>query len=397
MAVWVCFRMRHHRTARITVTAVVGQVTTSPQIPTLRQVLAALPSLFLSIRAVARERLTFRAPLSDTSSAGLADMDRTTGERILACLKGIATGDAIGKQTETLSREGVLRWYPDGVRGFEGSPGTPIPRYSGNAKHEWRIGETTDDTERTVAVARAILQDGDVRHASVGREMLTCIKSVHPGVKSLWEFHQAGDPARVTDRHDGCGAAIRVAPVGILYRSGRLEQIVAAAREASVSTHGGALALAAAAATAAAVSAAVDGASSFEIIEIAQRAAVLAERNRSGSATATFAEVIQTVHQDLHQSSELRPAEVAARYFPNGPLTIVPLAIALGTVMSSAEAAILLATNIGGDSDSVASIAGAILGARYPDTVNDEWYEVVERVNSHDLRSVAEALSGLRH
>jgi ADP-ribosylglycohydrolase len=64
--------------------------------------------------------------------------------------------------------------------------------------------------------------------------------------------------------------------------------------------------------------------------------------------------------------------------------------------MSSAEAAIRLATNIGGDSDSVASIAGAILGARYPDTVNDEWYEVVETVNSQDLRSLAEALSALR-
>ena len=163
----------------------------------------------------------------------LADMDRSV-EQLLACLKGIATGDAIGKQTETLSREDVLRWYPDGVHGFEGSPGTPIPRYVGNRKREWRIGETTDDTERTVAVARAIRQDGDVRHSSVGRELLTCIKCVHPGLRSLWEFHQAGDPARVTDRHDGCGAAVRVAPVGILYRSDRLEQIVAAAREASV-------------------------------------------------------------------------------------------------------------------------------------------------------------------
>lgn len=64
--------------------------------------------------------------------------------------------------------------------------------------------------------------------------------------------------------------------------------------------------------------------------------------------------------------------------------------------MSSAEAAILLATNIGGDTDSVASIAGAILGARFPETVNDEWYAVVERVNDHDLLSLAEALSGLR-
>src|SRR6266540_6404649 len=185
-------------------------------------------------------------------------MDRSVEQRILACLKGIATGDAIGKQTETLSREGVLRWYPDGVRGFEGSPGTPIPRYSGNAKHEWRIGETTDDTERTLAVARAIITDRNVSHVSVGREMLRCTKCLHPGLKSLWEFHQAGDPARIARNHDGCGAAIRVAPVGIFYASGRAEEVLNGAREASVSTHGGSLAIAAAAATAAAVSAAID-------------------------------------------------------------------------------------------------------------------------------------------
>ena len=129
----------------------------------------------------------------------------------------------------------------------------------------WRIGETTDDTERTIAVARAILQDGDVRHASVGRELLSCTKSVHPGVKSLWEFHQAGDATRVTENHNGCGAAIRVASVGILYSSGRLDEIVAGAREASISTHGGPLALAAAAATAAAVSAAIDGVGPHDI------------------------------------------------------------------------------------------------------------------------------------
>jgi ADP-ribosylglycohydrolase len=318
-------------------------------------------------------------------------------ERILGCLKGISTGDAIGKQTETLSREGVVRWYPEGVRGFEGPPGTVIPRYAGNTRRKWLIGETTDDTEQTVAVARAILKDRNARHASVGRELLTCTKSVHPGVKSLWEFHQAGDAARVTHDHNGCGAAIRVAPVGILYRSRRLEQIVAGARQASISTHGGPLALAAAAATAAAVSAAVDGAGAHEIIELVQRAAARAEYERSGSTDAIFAQAIRTIHDDLHRWTELHPAEVAAKYFPNDPLTIVPLAIALATVLQSAEAAILLATNIGGDSDSVASIAGSILGARCPDTVNEEWYAVVEVVNDHRLTALAEDLAELRH
>ena len=65
--------------------------------------------------------------------------------------------------------------------------------------------------------------------------------------------------------------------------------------------------------------------------------------------------------------------------------------------MTSAEDAILLAANIGGDSDSVASIAGGILGAMYPDTVNQRWYEVVENVNKHDLVALATELTSLRH
>jgi len=65
--------------------------------------------------------------------------------------------------------------------------------------------------------------------------------------------------------------------------------------------------------------------------------------------------------------------------------------------MESAEEAILLAANIGGDSDSVASIAGGILGAMYPITVNDHWYTIVERINDHDLVAVANELAQLRH
>jgi ADP-ribosylglycohydrolase len=316
--------------------------------------------------------------------------------RVFGCLKGIAVGDAIGKQTETLSREQVTLWYPDGIRGFEGTPGTVIPRYVGNKKREWRVAETTDDTERTIAVTRAILRDGDVQRASVGRELLACTKCIHPGLRSLWEFHQAGDPGRITDRHDGCGAAIRVAPVGIRYRSSRIDEIVRAARESSIPTHGGPLAQAAAAATAAAVSAAIDGEGPPEIFAHAKRAAIRAESDRSGAFRATFADAMDTIRSDLEQWSELDAIRVAAIYFPDSPLTIVPLALTLGVVMNSATAAILLAANVGGDSDSVASIAGAVLGARLPETVDDDWYQQVEAVNGHNLMALAERLNALR-
>ena len=70
-------------------------------------------------------------------------MTCTTTDRILACLQGIATGDAVGKQTETLAPNDVSRWYPNGVRGFEGTPGDVIPRYASNSKRQWRIGGET--------------------------------------------------------------------------------------------------------------------------------------------------------------------------------------------------------------------------------------------------------------
>ena len=68
-------------------------------------------------------------------------MAPTTKDRVLACFHGIATGDAVGKQTETLTRDDVLRWYPNGINGFEGPLGSTIPRYRGNKKREWRVGD----------------------------------------------------------------------------------------------------------------------------------------------------------------------------------------------------------------------------------------------------------------
>src|SRR5439155_143767 len=116
------------------------------------------------------------------------------------------------------SHDEVLHWYPRGIRGFEGTPGAIIPRYARNSKHEWRIGETTDDTEGTVAVARAIITEGNVAHVSIGREMLRCTKSVHPGVPPLRSQQRLavcmtspGD-CRNFDRYRRPRAAFRISP-----------------------------------------------------------------------------------------------------------------------------------------------------------------------------------------
>jgi ADP-ribosylglycohydrolase len=132
-------------------------------------------------------------------------------------------GGCHGKQTETLAYPDGGTLYPRGIHGLEGTPGDVIPRYR-SKRYEWKIGETTGDTEQTLAVARAILKDRNIAHSSIGKELLKCVKCVHPGV-SMWSFVQAGDASRIACDGDGCGAAMRVSPVGVLSRSTEMDII----------------------------------------------------------------------------------------------------------------------------------------------------------------------------
>jgi ADP-ribosylglycohydrolase len=315
-------------------------------------------------------------------------------ERAIACFKGLATGDAIGKQTETLSRANVRKWYPDRITGFHGQPGDVIPRYLGK-RYEWRIGETTDDTEQTIAVARALLREGDVRHEAIGKELLHCKKSAHPGV-SLWTFLQTGDPARIASEGDGCGAAMRVAPVGVLFPSTSLDKLIQGAYECAIPTHGGQMAICAAVAVAAAVSVALDGRPADEVLSAALKASSAAETLRPSNGAAAIATSIQTIHRDLAARKQLDVDEVREQYFPNKPENIVPLAIALALITESAEETALFAVNLGGDADSVASIGGAIAGALRPESVNERWFDVVSSINQDNLVELATSLAAMR-
>jgi ADP-ribosylglycohydrolase len=315
-------------------------------------------------------------------------------ERVIGCFKALAIGDAIGKQTEMLSRPDVQRWYPAGITGFHGQPGNVIPRYAGK-KYEWRIGETTDDTEQTLAVTRALLREGRFSHEAIGQELLQCKKSLHPGV-SLWSFVQSGDPSRIAPDGDGCGAAMRAAPVGVFYPSSRLDDLIRGAYECAIPTHGGQMAVCAAAAVAGAVSAALEGQPTAAVLTVALRASKEAESLRPSSGAATIARSIAEIHSDLAGRQRLVVDELAHQYFPNKPQTIVPLAISLALVTQSARETALLAANIGGDTDSVASIGGAIAGALCPETVNEEWFEVVNVINKEEILYLATSLASLR-
>jgi ADP-ribosylglycohydrolase len=315
-------------------------------------------------------------------------------ERVIGCFKALAAGDAIGKQTEMLTRDDIRRWYPEGITGFHGRPGEVMPRYAGK-RYEWRIGETTDDTEQTLAVTRALLREGEISHEGIGRELLQCRKSLHPGV-SLWAFVQIGDPSHVASGGDGCGAAMRAAPVGVIYPSSRLEDLVRGAYECAIPTHGGQLAVCAAAAVAGAVSAALEGRSAAEVLTVALRASKEAERLRPSGDASAIAESMEEIYSNLAGRKRLVVDELAQQYFPNKPQNIVPLALSLALITQSAQETALIAANLGGDSDSAASIGGAVAGALCPETVNESWFAVVSAINEDRLLDAATSLAALR-
>ena len=185
----------------------------------------------------------------------------------------------------------------------------------------------------------------------------------------------------------------------MLYRPNRLEELLRAAHESSIPTHGGQLAICAAAAVAAAVSAAVEGWPAADVIKFAIQAAQRAEAfapSLHGNTTSTMAAAILKMHDDLSAHNTLLASELAEKYLPDKPETKVPLAINLAILTESSQQTILLAANVGGDSDSVASIDGAIAGALRPDKVNEAWFDVVQAINQDGLVDIAEALATLR-
>jgi len=212
----------------------------------------------------------------------------------------------------------------------------------------------------------------------------------------MWTFVQIGDPARVASDGDGCGAAMRAAPVGVIYPSSRLADLARGAYECAAPTHGGQEAICAAAAVAGAVSAALEGRPSVEVLSVALKAAKKAEAFRPPEEVSTVTRSIETIYSNLTRRKHLVVDEVAQQYFPDNVLDIVPLAISLALITESAEETVLFAANLGGDSDSVASIGGAIAGALHPETVNNEWFEVVTAINEDNILDVANSLAALR-
>jgi ADP-ribosylglycohydrolase len=196
------------------------------------------------------------------------------------------------------------------------------------------------------------------------------------------------------------GAAMRIAPVGVAVDSSDLVALVDLVVEASRASHNTGVAIAGASAVAAAVSAGIDGADLGEAIGLAAAAAELGAGRGYWVAAADIAARIRWT-SELADASDIEGSLTRIYELVGTSLASqesVPAAFGILRLFPSDPwEACLAAASLGGDSDTVAAMVGAIGGAVYGvDALPETARRIVARVNHLDLETVADGLLALR-
>lgn len=320
--------------------------------------------------------------------------------RAQGALYGLAIGDALGMPTQMLPRRLIQQRLPawsDFLPGLAENPlsvGLPA-------------GRVTDDTEQALLLAEVLLagQGRIDAEAFLGRLSAWARsadeRQLGPSTRAALEAYAAGLPPAVAGRHGATnGAAMRITPIGIATPPEPLERLLDQVESASSPTHGTGLALAAAAAVAAAVSTALIGHGFPTVLAKACQAAALAQLRGTYHAGPSVADRIawavalmdpEQVDASLDKIDRLVGTGVASQ-------ESVPAAFAL--VALSPEdpwQACLRAASLGGDSDTIGALAGAIGGALVgEDAFPAAARQRIEAVNHLDLPAWAERLLALR-
>ena len=333
----------------------------------------------------------------------------STRDRALGAFYGLALGDALGMPTQSMSRAEIARRYGpirtlrDAVADQPIAPGMPA-------------GSITDDTEQAVLLGRLLISGGGrvvpevfakallEWEADVARRGSSDL--LGPSTKRALELLGNGTPPAEAGRTGTTnGAAMRITPVAIATAPdvGRLVEAVVSTSEI---THNTNLGIAAAAAVAAAVSAGIDGADLRTTLDLAERAADEGGRRGHWCAGGEIAARIGWARRwvrDLGDGVEHGDTVGDAVYAVVGTSVAaqesVIAAFALVEALGSSPIDVLTtAAGLGGDTDTIAAIAGAILGAHHGlSGLPADLVAEVRRVNDLQLEPIVDGLLELRY
>ena len=332
--------------------------------------------------------------------------------RAHGALAGLALGDALGMPTQAMSPAQIRAVYGriaglvDADASQPYAPGMPA-------------GSVTDDTEQALLVAsllvrgrgsssgRAALDAGEFAHALLAWENSMIARGsrdlLGPSTKAALERVRAGeDPLSVGGAGTTNGAAMRVTPIGIAVSTADPEAFAEAVWSSCQVTHATRQGFQSAALVAAAVSLGIDAASSSasDVRALLWEAVTYVDSLPEHGAWAPDPDVVAATRRalELASTSPSPSLELLAEQFGSSVASAqaIPMAFAL-LARDPSPRALLDAANLGGDTDTIGAIAGAILGAAAGVGVFDgRALAQVEEVSRLGLPSVAGELLELR-
>ena len=332
--------------------------------------------------------------------------------RAYGALAGLALGDALGMPTQEMSPEQIRAVYGritglvDGDASQPYAPGMPA-------------GSVTDDTEQALLVASLLVRG---RGSSSGRVALNAVEFAHallawedsmiergsldllgPSTKAALERVRAGeDPLTVGGEGTTNGAAMRVTPIGIAMSTADPEAFADAVWSSCQVTHATRQGFQSAALVAAAVSMGIDAARSpsLDLRSLLWKAVTYVDSLPERGAWTPDPDVVAATRRAMQLA--VNPASSSLECLVEQVGTSVasahaiPMAFALLARVPSPQA-LLDAANIGGDTDTIGAIAGAILGASLGvQVLPTDSLTMIEEVSHLGLSSVAGDLLELR-
>lgn len=325
--------------------------------------------------------------------------------RAYGALAGLALGDALGMPTQAMSPQQIQTVYGHVtglVDGDESQPYAP-----GMA-----AGSVTDDTEQALLIASLLLKGhgsglnldaGEFSHALLAWEdsMIErgSLDLLGPSTKAALERVRAGEnPLRVGGEGTTNGAAMRVTPIGIAASTSDRQLFADAVWSSCQVTHATRQGFQSAALVAAAVSLGID-AGAADVTDLLWKAVAFVRSLPERGAWSPEPDVVAATHRALKLAAQpaSSPQWLAEQIGTSvASAQAIPMAFAL-LARDPSPRALLEAANLGGDTDTIGAIAGAILGASLGVEVFDAYgLAQVEQVSQLDLPSVATDLLALR-
>ena len=313
------------------------------------------------------------------------DQRQLTG-RFVGAIVGFAVGDALGMPVQFLTRDQIKRYYGKPIATF-------YKAHPGHASDFLPAGAYTDDTQMMLASAECLIECCKNDPARQADALLSWYLNSEPhrtpmraNLRACKHLSAGRSWSKSGVFSGGCGAAVRMPPLGLFFHR-RPEALIRAAVDNCMITHTEPRARA----------------SSVAVACLAARLVQANEKSSPGEQVLETADRVSQFDQDMAamlrwvtQICHLPPEEALFEIGTSSDaIEAIPAAVyCFLKHPRNFSSAVLPAVNAGDASDSIAALAGCFVGAYSGiDAIPRQW--VLEVENSDVLIGVAESLAEL--